>query len=148
MSQLRLIATVMAVSLVVAGAAHAQSATTTNRATTAPAATAPSNPPERMTGASTANNPATATTPQPGATTATPGDATSSSRTAAHADTTPATGANSFTEGQARSRIQDSGFAEVSELKLDNQGVWRAKATKDGKSVEVALDFKGNVVAQ
>ena len=30
----------------------------------------------------------------------------------------------------------------------DDQGVWRGKAMKDGKSVTVSLDFQGNVTAQ
>ena len=57
-------------------------------------------------------------------------------------------GANSFTQGEAQSRIQSQGFAEVSGLKLDDQGIWRGTATKDGKSAQVALDYQGNVVAQ
>jgi hypothetical protein len=60
----------------------------------------------------------------------------------------PVAGANSFTEGQAKSRIETGGYSNVSGLKKDDQGVWRAKATKDGKSVDVSLDFQGNVVAR
>jgi opacity protein-like surface antigen len=60
----------------------------------------------------------------------------------------PAAGSNSFTEGQAKSRIESNGFANVSELRKDDQGVWRGKAMKDGKSVTVGLDFQGNVTAQ
>ncbi len=60
----------------------------------------------------------------------------------------PVAGANSFTEGQAKSRIEQGGFGGVSDLKKDDAGVWRGKATKDGKSVEVSLDFQGNVVAK
>ena len=60
----------------------------------------------------------------------------------------PVSGATSFTEGQAKSRIESNGFANVSELRKDDQGVWRGKATKDGKSVAVSLDFQGNVTAQ
>ena len=60
----------------------------------------------------------------------------------------PVAGANSFTEGQAKSRIESSGYANVSELRKDDQGVWRGKAIKDGKSVSVSLDFQGNVTAQ
>ena len=59
----------------------------------------------------------------------------------------PIPGANSFTEDQAKSRIQDAGFTEVSNLKLDDQGIWRGQASKGGKSVSVALDYQGNVVA-
>jgi hypothetical protein len=36
----------------------------------------------------------------------------------------------------------------VSDLRKDDQGVWRGKAMKDGKSVNVGLDFQGNVTAQ
>jgi hypothetical protein len=60
----------------------------------------------------------------------------------------PVAGANSFTEGQAKSRIESNGYANVSELRKDDQGVWRGKAMKDGKPVNVSLDFQGNVVAQ
>jgi hypothetical protein len=60
----------------------------------------------------------------------------------------PVAGANSFTEGQAKSRIESSGYSNVSDLKKDDSGVWRGKAMKDGKSVNVGLDFQGNVVAQ
>jgi hypothetical protein len=58
----------------------------------------------------------------------------------------PAVGANAFTEGQAKSRIEASGFANVSALKKDEKGVWRATAMKDGKSVQVSLDAQGNVL--
>ena len=60
----------------------------------------------------------------------------------------PVSGATSFTERQAKSRIESNGFSNVSELRKDDQGVWRGKATKDGQSVAVSLDFQGNVTAQ
>jgi hypothetical protein len=60
----------------------------------------------------------------------------------------PVAGANSFTEGQAKSRIESNGFSNVSELRKDDQGVWRGKATKDGRTVAVSLDFQGNVTSQ
>ncbi|MDK1494692.1 PepSY domain-containing protein [Sinorhizobium sp. 7-81] len=59
----------------------------------------------------------------------------------------PVEGANSFTEDQAKQRMEQAGYTEVKELKLDDQGVWRATAMKDGKSVSVALDYQGNVTA-
>ncbi|MEZ2331290.1 DUF4142 domain-containing protein [Mesorhizobium sp. RCC_202] len=59
----------------------------------------------------------------------------------------PVPGANSFTEDQAKSRIQDAGFSEVSALSKDDQGIWRGQATKDGKKTAIALDYQGNVVA-
>ncbi len=58
----------------------------------------------------------------------------------------PLEGANSFTEGQAQDRALAAGYADVSALAKDDKGVWRGTATKDGKSVQVAVDYKGNVV--
>ena len=58
----------------------------------------------------------------------------------------PLSGANSFTEGQARDRAVAAGFTNVSALKKDDNGVWRGTASKDGKSGNVAIDYKGNVV--
>ena len=60
----------------------------------------------------------------------------------------PVPGANSFTEGQAKSRIESNGYSGVSGLSQDAQGVWRGKAMKDGKSMEVTVDFQGNVVSR
>jgi hypothetical protein len=59
----------------------------------------------------------------------------------------PVPGANSFTEGQAKSRIESNGFSNVSALQKDADGVWRGKAMKNGASVNVGLDFQGNVVS-
>jgi putative membrane protein len=60
----------------------------------------------------------------------------------------PVPGANSFTEGEARNRIEASGYTHVTDLEKDSQSIWRGKAMKDGKPVDVSLDFKGNVVAE
>ena len=57
-------------------------------------------------------------------------------------------GANSFTEGEARSRLDKAGFKDAKDLKKDDQGIWRGMATRDGKPVQVGLDFKGNIAAQ
>jgi periplasmic protein CpxP/Spy len=57
-------------------------------------------------------------------------------------------GANSFTEGQAKSRINSAGFTDVSDLKKDDQGVWRGTATRGGKQEQVGFDYKGNIGAQ
>lgn len=57
-------------------------------------------------------------------------------------------GANSFTEGQARSRLGGAGFTNVTGLKKDDQGIWRGKATRNGKSVVVGFDYKGNIAAE
>ena len=60
--------------------------------------------------------------------------------------TAPVAGCNSFTEGEAKSRIEKMGFSNVSNLKKDDNGVWRGRATKDGKTVDVSLDYQGNVI--
>lgn len=59
----------------------------------------------------------------------------------------PVAGANSFTEDQAKGRIEEAGFSDVTGLAKDDQGIWRGQAVKDGKGTAVALDFQGNVVA-
>jgi len=59
----------------------------------------------------------------------------------------PVPGANSFTENQARERIREAGFSDITGLTKDDHGIWRGEAVKDGKSTAVALDFQGNVVA-
>ena len=58
----------------------------------------------------------------------------------------PAAGANSFTEGQARGHIENSGYTNVTALSKDADGVWHGSAMKGGKTYNVSLDFKGNVV--
>ena len=81
----------------------------------------------------------------------TPNSDQSSARGAAAGDARDARlepGSNSFTESQARSKIEQAGFQNVTDLKKDDQGIWRAKAQKSGKAVTVGLDFKGNVGTQ
>ena len=57
----------------------------------------------------------------------------------------PAKGANSFTDDQAKGRIESGGYSTVTDLKKDDDGIWRGSATKDGAKVNVWLDYKGNV---
>jgi hypothetical protein len=57
----------------------------------------------------------------------------------------PVAGRNSFTEGQAKSKIEQAGYANVTELKKDDNGVWRGMASKGGSSTSVSVDFQGNV---
>src|SRR5271170_1406621 len=59
----------------------------------------------------------------------------------------PVAGRNSFTEAQARSRIEAHGYTNVSGLTKDGNSIWRGKATKGGTTVDVALDYQGNIVA-
>jgi Peptidase propeptide and YPEB domain len=55
-------------------------------------------------------------------------------------------GADSLNGEQAKSRIEEKGYSNVSELQKDDRGIWRGKATmKDGRSVAVILDLDGNI---
>src|SRR6188472_487056 len=57
----------------------------------------------------------------------------------------PVAGRNSFTEGQAKSKIEEAGYTNVTGLQKDDNGVWRGKASKGSASAEVSVDFQGNV---
>ena len=63
-------------------------------------------------------------------------------------DAAPVEGANSFTEGQAKSKLESNGFTNVSALKKDDAGIWRGKAEKNAKAMDVSIDFKGNVISR
>jgi len=58
----------------------------------------------------------------------------------------PVAGANSFTKSEAKSRIEKAGYTDVANLIKDKDGIWRGKASKGDTTVDVALDFQGNVV--
>ena len=60
----------------------------------------------------------------------------------------PAGGANSLTEGQAKSRIEGAGYSNVSHLVKDKDGIWRGTASRGGRTVDIGLDYQGNVVAK
>lgn len=79
------------------------------------------------------------------------GNAPSSVNATGKAEFVPASslekGANSFTEGQVRSRLEGAGLSNVSDLKKDDDGIWRGKAMHSGKSVTVGFDYKGNISA-
>jgi hypothetical protein len=62
--------------------------------------------------------------------------------------TDAAAASTSFTEDQARGHIENAGYSDVSNLMKTADGLWTAKAKKDGKPVEVAVDFKGAVTAK
>ena len=106
---------------------------TTAPMTTAPMATAP------MT---TAPGPVVTRTP------AAPGDHNPAVATTAANAPQPAHGHNSFTQREAMRRMGRNGYTQVTELKKDTDGVWRGKGMKDGGSVGVWLDYKGNVGQQ
>jgi hypothetical protein len=60
----------------------------------------------------------------------------------------PLPGANSFTENQARERLETGGFSGVTNLRKDDQGIWRGTAMRNGASVPVAVDYRGNIFQQ
>jgi hypothetical protein len=82
------------------------------------------------------------TTPAPS--TMPPAIATSSTNSTTAA---PVAGANSFTMAQAKKRMEDQGYTQVSGLAKDDKSIWRGHAMKDGKAVDVALDYQGNITA-
>lgn len=57
-------------------------------------------------------------------------------------------GANSFTEAQVKERFAKMGFGALTDLRKDDQGIWRGKAMHAGKEVTIGMDYKGNVAAQ
>lgn len=59
----------------------------------------------------------------------------------------PFEGANSFTEEQARDRAMAWNVTDVSALEKDDQGIWRGTGMVNGEAVNVAIDYKGNVVS-
>jgi hypothetical protein len=62
------------------------------------------------------------------------------------ADVAPAS--NSFTEGQAKGHIENAGYSNVTGLTKTSDGLWTAKATKGGKTLDVTVDFKGAVTTR
>jgi Spy/CpxP family protein refolding chaperone len=69
-----------------------------------------------------------------------------------HADSktsaAPVPGKNSFTKRQAHKRFADHGYTAVKGLSKDDQGIWHGSAMKDGKPVNVTLDYQGNIAEQ
>jgi len=57
----------------------------------------------------------------------------------------PARGHSSFTENQAKGRLTKAGYTNIGKLQGTRAGAWQGTATKNGKSVTVTLDYKGNI---
>jgi hypothetical protein len=125
----------MVLGVVGAGAAFAQTGSTTDTTVPMmpPTLSAPAAPKPAVA------NPVNSSTTPP---------AVALSGAASKTTAAPVPGANSFTETEARNRILSFGYSSVGPLAKDSQSIWRGKATKDGKSVDVALDYQGNVVGQ
>jgi hypothetical protein len=58
---------------------------------------------------------------------------------------TPVKGANSFTREEAQKQIEAKGYTHVAGLTMDQDGVWRGTAEKNGATGPVSLDYQGNV---
>jgi hypothetical protein len=138
-----------------AGTALAQSTsntTTTNNPTMG--ATNSATGSGMTTGSGTTTNSATGTSTSTGATASTTNNTSTTPPAIATPDVdsqtqaAPVPGANSFTESQARDRLEAHGYTNVTGLRLDDQQIWRGKATKNGAQVNVALDYQGNIVSQ
>jgi hypothetical protein len=147
----------LALTAALAAPALAQQGNTGNPASpnAPPSSMAPATQPPGTTAApGTTTGPAASPTRPGTATSAAPGTTSGTTAPAARSDgssglpttVTPAAGANSFTEGQARSRIEEAGYTGVQELRKDDAGVWRGRAMRGGQTVDVGLDFRGNVV--
>jgi hypothetical protein len=89
---------------------------------------------------------ATPSTPSSPSMTTAPSTTTPSTATPSNAPGAPLAGANSFTQGQAQARIEQLGYTNVTGLAKDADGIWRASAMKDGKTQNVSVDFRGNIV--
>ena len=63
-------------------------------------------------------------------------------------ETVQTPGSNSFTEAQARGQIENAGYTNVAGLTKGADGMWAGKAMKDGKTMDVSVDFKGAVAAK
>lgn len=53
--------------------------------------------------------------------------------------------AASLTEAEARGRIEATGYTQVTALRADAQGLWHARAARNGDPCEVSLDAQGNL---
>ena len=80
----------------------------------------------------TPSSPSATTPPAGGATTTMPSGSASGT-------------AGALTESAVKSKIEASGYTNVSSLKKDSAGNWTAKATKGGQQVAVSVDAQGTV---
>jgi di/tricarboxylate transporter len=73
------------------------------------------------------------------------GDTATKATSEAAAATGSAPAGNPFTMETAHKHLVQLGYTNVSELVKDANGKWAGSADKDGKTVIVAVDVKGNV---
>jgi hypothetical protein len=53
-----------------------------------------------------------------------------------------------ITQREAVARIEDIGCSNVTGLRLDESGAWRAAATRNGRLVNVTIDRLGNILVE
>jgi hypothetical protein len=131
---------IAAASLLTGGITLAQTTQGTRPAGPAPSTATPAAPPSPGVPGSSA-----ATMPRDSGAAAASGNSNQAVATTSANAPAPAKGANSFTMGEAKSRIEKTGFSNVTDLAKDGDGVWRGKAQKAGTTTNVWLDYKGNV---
>jgi hypothetical protein len=139
----------IAAASVLVGVSYAQTTMTnpktTNTTTANPNATTPQTAPDEvMQKSGTAGTDSAASMTKSDDKAAASGDTNQAVATTNANASEPAKGANSFTMGEAKSRLERKGFADVSDLKKDDNGVWRGTGKKDGAATSVWLDYKGN----
>jgi hypothetical protein len=44
--------------------------------------------------------------------------------------------------------MEEAGFTGVTDLRKDEQGIWRGRAQRNGQQVSVGLDYQGNIAIQ
>jgi hypothetical protein len=55
-------------------------------------------------------------------------------------------GADSLYQDEAKLRIEEKGYFDVTNLDKDSRGIWRGSARlEDGRTVDVTLDLEGNI---
>jgi hypothetical protein len=52
---------------------------------------------------------------------------------------------HAFTVDQALSRLEAEGYSNVTGLRKDSRGDWHGKVVRDGKAMELTLEFNGTV---
>jgi hypothetical protein len=83
---------------------------------------------------------------QPDAQTNNPAIATDSA-VAEREASAPATGASSFTEAQAQDHLISKGYTNPTALTKSPSGEWVGQASMNGRTVNVTIDYQGNVIA-
>lgn len=142
----RMIPAIVAIGVVASGMALAQ--TTSPSPSTTPPATTATPTPVRPAPAAPGTLGSTTPAAPSGPSTSTAPAAVTTTDAPTRTTEAPVPGANSFTEGQAKARMEERGYTQLTDIRKDDQGIWRAKGMKDGRSVGVALDYQGNIVTQ